>query len=101
MLYICQSIAFKSCWDAPWGVKTFWKIEALCSFLQGENVRNFQSLQILRRLGAKQSYSNSRRGHSGFTRCCVELLKNHLCYSGNSDDPHLEDVDIQFHASCV
>ena len=20
---------------------------------------------------------------------------------GNSDDPHLEDVDIQFHASCV
>ena len=32
----------------------------------------------------------------------MELLKTTiLTISGNSDDPHLEDADIQFHASCV
>ena len=41
-------------------------------------------------------------GHSGFTRNCVELLLSTiLCISGISYDPQLEDVDIQFHASCV
>ena len=74
------------------------KIEALCSFLQGENVRNFQSLQNFWGGSRAQPYLNSRRGHSGFMRCCVERLKNHLYHSGNFDDPYLEDADIQFRA---
>ena len=78
--------------DSPWviaasacGVVTYRKIEALCSFLQGENLGNFQSLQkCLRRLACQQKASrNKRSGHSGFTYHCVELLyRIHLSYFG-------------------
>ena len=45
---------------------------------------------------------SGKDGHSGFTHYCVELQHgNHLSAMGNSDDPHLEDVNIQFHASLV
>ena len=79
-------------------------IEALCSFLQAENVGNFQSL--------RKSFENARvpnghtqihkDGHSGFTHLRgTAFIETILCISGISYDPQLEDVDIQFHASRV
>ena len=80
------------------------KIEALCSFLQGGNLRNFnhckECLETARVL--QRCSKTNEDGHSGFTHYCVELLfEHHLICLGNSQGPHLEDVDIQFHASCV
>ena len=81
------------------------KIEALCSFLQAENVGNFQSLQ--------KSFEKARvpNGHTQIhTKTDIAasriiawncLMNTILCISGISYDPQLEDVDIQFHASCV
>ena len=75
--------------------------EALCSFLQGENVRNFQNYRILRKFVSHELHEVREDEHSGFTYYAWNCLLTIFFFSGNSDDPHLEDVDIQFHASFV
>ena len=61
------------------------KIEALCSFLQAENVGNFQSLQkSFEKARVPNGHTQIHEdGHSGFTHYCVELLnEHHLVYFG-------------------
>ena len=60
-------------------------LEALCSFLQAENVGNFQSLQkSFEKARVPNGHTQIHEdGHSGFTHYCVELLnEHHLVYFG-------------------
>ncbi len=69
------------CFDAV----PYEKIEALCSFLQAENVGNFQSLQkSFEKARVPNGHTQIHEdGHSGFTHYCVELLnEHHLVYFG-------------------
>ena len=58
------------------------KIEALCSFLQGGNLRNFnhckECLETARVL--QRCSKTNEDGHSGFTHYCVELLLNTILF---------------------
>ena len=88
------------CFDAV----PYEKIEALCSFLQAENVGNFQSLQRMFGDGScatecsKKMKTDIAASRIIAWNCFIETI---FSISGISYDPQLEDVDIQFHASCV
>ena len=89
----------------PWHRGLLVKIEALCSFLQGENVGNFQSLQKSFEEGSCATLATLESKedlHISFTLVRGTEHDNTSYFdSGTSYDPRLEDADIQFHASFV
>ena len=80
----------------------YWLNRSVMLFLARWKPEKFSILQKFEKACVLLAITRIREDeHSGFTHYCVELLYIPSFLFGRFSGPHLEDVDIQFHVSCV